>query len=243
MAAHKPGGGGSQPVLPLDIAGTGAFTVSPDNDEAWGVTEDGYESLLARPIPADADIRTGEVLSWYDDTNGAAKFYRRGKTADGTVVQAVAAMRPDGYGASTFATVQRTATQSITDGTTITIGWADGIVSTGGATFTLDTDGGSGPTRLHVPEDGIYIMSLFVYFDPAKTIGFRSLAPAGGDYANGGVGTPWPATVNPDGYIWGTQQWAEFMTAGSYVKGFATAWGAGSAVDLVTALMVVAKTG
>jgi hypothetical protein len=104
-----PNGGGDPDVNPYifaiqggDGAGAGGgylFTVGlqggisvwngqgPADAETWRVTSDGYEVLLASFEPEDNRISPGEVWSYYDDTNGAAKYWRKAKTADGTIVK------------------------------------------------------------------------------------------------------------------------------------------------------------
>lgn len=66
--------------------GAGAGTIT------WGVSPDGYEVSVTLPEPADDLIQPGQVFSYFDATNGAAKFVRKGKTLDGTVVKVESAM-------------------------------------------------------------------------------------------------------------------------------------------------------
>jgi len=50
------------------------------------VSENGYFTTRKVSAPADAELSASEVAYWFDDTNGAAKFKIKGKSANGTVV-------------------------------------------------------------------------------------------------------------------------------------------------------------
>jgi hypothetical protein len=45
-----------------------------------------YLSVIQNAAPADADIATGELTIWFDDTIGASKAMFKGKDSAGTVV-------------------------------------------------------------------------------------------------------------------------------------------------------------
>lgn len=55
----------------------------------WG---DGKFSTKAHTAPADGNIVAGECVFWFDQTDGAAKFKMKAKTADGTVVASEVAL-------------------------------------------------------------------------------------------------------------------------------------------------------
>jgi hypothetical protein len=72
-----------------------AIDESGNSPYPWAV-EDGYEWTGARPAPADGTVGNSQVFNYYDATNGAAKFVRKGKTADGTLVKNVSRLSPSG---------------------------------------------------------------------------------------------------------------------------------------------------
>jgi hypothetical protein len=74
-------------IWTLRIPGSGNSRGTPLNDDVWGISPHGHETNWANSEPADEDIQPGQVYSWFDATDGAAKFNRKGKTLDGTVVR------------------------------------------------------------------------------------------------------------------------------------------------------------
>jgi hypothetical protein len=60
--------------------------------EQSGFNKNGYFYTNRHTAPADAELAAGQLLLWFDQTNGAAKLMAKGKTADGTVVAASVAM-------------------------------------------------------------------------------------------------------------------------------------------------------
>lgn len=62
--------------------------------KAWWIDDDGYESGISQPEPPDESIEPGQWKAWYDDTDGAAKYKRKARTADGTIVVTSANMTP-----------------------------------------------------------------------------------------------------------------------------------------------------
>lgn len=50
------------------------------------VSGGGYLGIFTHTAPADADIAAGEVMLWFDQTNGASKLKLKGKSQNGTVV-------------------------------------------------------------------------------------------------------------------------------------------------------------
>lgn len=50
------------------------------------INKDGYAVISRNSAPADGDIAAGDVVLWFDKTNGAAKLKIKAKQADGTVV-------------------------------------------------------------------------------------------------------------------------------------------------------------
>lgn len=79
-------GGVPGPLYVYDPAGVVSY--------CWWIGKQGHEIIKSLPAPDPDDILPGEVFSYFDDTNGAAKFIRIGKTADGTLVTVETAMSP-----------------------------------------------------------------------------------------------------------------------------------------------------
>lgn len=50
-----------------------------------GFSENGYPFNRKNSAPADAELSAGEVMLWFDSTNGASKLMVKAKQADGTV--------------------------------------------------------------------------------------------------------------------------------------------------------------
>lgn len=71
----------------------------PNEEVIWWIVQDGgWEAANSLAPPTDDQLEVGSVYGWWEDTDGAAKFIRRGKTADGTVVQTVSDMVPPAEG-------------------------------------------------------------------------------------------------------------------------------------------------
>lgn len=68
------------------------YPYDPIPGAAWWISQGGVEAMFTADEPADGDINPGECFSFFDATNGAAKFIRKGKTLDGTVVRVESAM-------------------------------------------------------------------------------------------------------------------------------------------------------
>jgi len=82
--------------ISLDASGTQQAAIGCTGDQAAisRVNIDGtrYSALASEGIwlavhsaPADGDLSAGELILWYDQTNGAAKLMVKAKQADGTV--------------------------------------------------------------------------------------------------------------------------------------------------------------
>lgn len=59
---------------------------------SWQITSSGYEVTTQRAAPSDADIQPGQVFSYFDATDGAAFYVRKGRTMDGTLVETRSAL-------------------------------------------------------------------------------------------------------------------------------------------------------
>jgi hypothetical protein len=90
----------------LDLPDSPAIVISPAalqtewqvraNDSAAtgssGISADAYLITAKHAAPPDAALTAGDCALWFDQTNGAAKFMVKAKTADGTVVSAAIAL-------------------------------------------------------------------------------------------------------------------------------------------------------
>lgn len=71
------------------------IVVQDDNARAiFTVNGAGAIYTGANAAPADNAIQAGQVVIWFDSTNGAAKLMLKGKTANGTVVTGSVALAP-----------------------------------------------------------------------------------------------------------------------------------------------------
>jgi hypothetical protein len=84
---HATGAGTPSTQAFGDAAATGSGPAAAMTDHKHAMPGDG--GLLVNrthSAPADGDLVAGDLRTWFDQTNGAAKVMWKGKTADGTVV-------------------------------------------------------------------------------------------------------------------------------------------------------------
>lgn len=81
--------GGNGPLVTFPFNG-GLFVWDGEGSDtgnlSWWIYQ-GWEAMTHQVEPEDSQIAPGQVFSFYDASNGAAKFVRKGKTLDGTVVR------------------------------------------------------------------------------------------------------------------------------------------------------------
>lgn len=58
---------------------------NPAGTEVSGFSKNGYPMNMNNTIPADAELAAGQMMIWFDSTNGAAKLMVKSKEAGGTV--------------------------------------------------------------------------------------------------------------------------------------------------------------
>lgn len=85
------GSGGALLSSPANGADDSVFKAG-DGSTALIVNNGGAVIIAKHAAPADGELAAGQLAFWFDQTNGAAKFMLKGKTANGTVVAASVAM-------------------------------------------------------------------------------------------------------------------------------------------------------